>query len=151
MKLNHAGLWAPIVAALLALALLPTAVLAENPTNNGHHYHYGWVHHKTPPNATTPPPTTVGTPKVKHTTVPAAVAPSGVTGAALPATEHLVPSTSTTTPVAALVPTPVSNPWLLVIVLASIVAANVAMGVLGLARGGNFVVRRVLDPVPVRT
>ena len=39
--------------------------------------------------------------------------------------------------------------WLVVIILASFLAANVALGVLYVARGSHYVYRRVLQPVPV--
>ena len=37
---------------------------------------------------------------------------------------------------------------LVVVILAALIAANVVLGVLYAARGGNFLVRRVLRPVP---
>lgn len=39
--------------------------------------------------------------------------------------------------------------WLVVVILASVIAANVALGVVYVARGGNYVYRRALRPVLV--
>lgn len=39
--------------------------------------------------------------------------------------------------------------WLVVVILAALIAANVVLGVLYASRGGNFLVRRVLRPAPV--
>ena len=39
--------------------------------------------------------------------------------------------------------------WLVVIILAALIAANVVLGVLYASRGGNYLVRRMLRPAPV--
>ena len=159
MKFRLAGLCAPVLAAVFAIVLTPASVLAEaNPNNHGHHYHYGWVNHHSPPPAPTPAPQPGGGPSTTgpHNTIVAAV-PAVLTGQA-PAEQApaaVPPETPVLAPLPDLVPTaqPVlagRNAWLVAILLATLVAANVTLLVLAASRGGHYALRRTLAPVGIR-
>ena len=82
MKFRLAGLCAPVVAAVFAIALTPSSVLADaNPNNHGHHYHYGWANHHSPPPAPAPPPGGGPGTSGPHNSIVAAV-PVALTGQA---------------------------------------------------------------------
>jgi len=156
VKFRLAGLCAPVVAAVFAIALTPSSVLADaNPNNHGHHYHYGWANHHSPPPAPAPPPGGGPGTSGPHNSIVAAV-PVALTGQA--PTDLAPAAVPPETPVLAppdLVPTaqPVlarSNAWLVAILLATLVAANVTLLVLAASRGGHFALRRALAPVGIR-
>lgn len=162
MKFRIAGLCAPFVAAVFAIVLTPSAVLADaNPSNHGHHYHFGWVHHHSPPPAPQPLPqpgggtTTTGpTNSIVAVVVPANVAPANVAPQALQAPTVVPPETpvlgppdvvTTAQPILA-----ARNLWLVAILLATVVAVNVTLAVLAAGRGGHLAIKRALAPVGIR-
>jgi hypothetical protein len=143
-----------VTAAVFVVCLAPsTALAAANPNNHGHHYHYGWINHRTPPSTNpgqAPAPAGGGStssgPSTKSliaNAVPASLsvqAPSAI----VPGTAALVPSGGIVTTVEPLVPG--RNLWLVAVLLAAVVAANVTLAVLAAGRGGHFVIRRALAP-----
>jgi len=150
------GLCAPFLAAVFAIVLTPTSVLAyANANNHGHHYHFGWVNHHSPPPgpAPAPPPKPGVGPSTTglHNSI-VAVVPAALAGQAPavvpPETPVLAPPldmTATAQPVLA-----GRNAWLVAILLATLVAANVTLAVLAASRAGHFALRRTLAPVGIR-
>ena len=135
--------------AVMLVALAPTTVLADNPGNPGHHYgqisnpghHYGQFKHPSPRPSPTPAPALQ--------TQPASYSGNETIGEAIPIAN---PGSSLTdgslagpasTPVASSPPVPLRNPWLTAILLAFVLAANVAGGVILVGRTLHFVLRRV--------
>jgi len=158
VKFRLAGLCAPLFAAVFAIVLTPATVLADaNPNNHGHHYHFGWVNHHSPPTPTPAPqpgggPSTTG----PHNSIVAAL-PAALTGQAPAAQAPAVvpPEAPVVAPLPDVVPTaqPVlagRDAWLLAILLATLVAANVTLLVLAASRGGHYALRRTLAPVGIR-
>jgi hypothetical protein len=161
VKFRSAGLCAPLLAAVFAIVLTPASVLADaNPNNHGHHYHYGWVNHHSPLPAPAPAPapqpgggsSTSGPHNSFVAVVPADLAgqaPAGQAPAVVP------PEAPVVAPLPDVVPTaqPVlagPNAWLVAILLATLVAANVTLLVLAASRGGHYALRRTLAPVGIR-
>lgn len=148
MKFRHPGLWAPFLAAVFAVVLTPSSALADaNPNNHGHHYNFGWINHHSPPApAPTPKPGGGGTvpsgPKSSIVLVlPVAIAQAGGT--------VTVPETPVVAPPAGMVATTqllpdVRNLWLVAILLATVLAANITLAVLAAGRGGHYAIRRAL-------
>ena len=140
------------------LALAPTTALADNPGNPGHHYgqisnpgnHYGQLKHS---GVQVPPPSL---PPTQHTQT-GPYAASGTIGATAPTTDSGSSSTDESianqvpVPVASPAPVPQRNLWLTVILLALVLAANVAGGVVLVGRAVHFALRQVRPvgiPVP---
>ena len=157
MKFRLVGLCGPILAAVFAIVLTPASVLAEaNPDNHGHHYHFGWVNHHSP--LSTPAPQPGGGPSTTgaHNSIVAVVtaalagqAPGEQAPAVVP------PETPVLGPPPDVVPTaqPIlvgRNAWLVAILLATLVAANVTLLVLAASRGGHYALQRTLAPVGLR-
>jgi hypothetical protein len=137
------------MAACIVSCLAPATVLADaNPNNHGHHYHYGWAKHHSPTPTPTSHPSGGGTGVTSYIAgVPAAVPPQApVTGIPPTLPELQPPGTITTT--ASLIPS-VPDAWLVAILLGTVLAANVALGVWAAGRGGHFALRRVLAPVGI--
>lgn len=157
MKFRLVGLCAPFVAAVFAIVLTPVSALADaNPSNHGHHYHYGWVnHHSTPPApAPAPAPHPGGGPgttgphnSIVVAVLPAAPAPQAPT-IVHPETPVLQPPSDVVTAVQPLLAG--QNVWLVAILLASFLAANVAAVVLLTGRAGHYAIGRALAPVGIR-
>ena len=150
MKLRFAGLCAPFLAALFAVVLMPTSALADaNPNNHGHHYHLGWVNHHSPPAPAPQPGGGPGTTGPKNSivgVVRAAVNPQAPTGTS--ETPVIAPPAGM---VASAQPVPaVRNLWLVAILLATVLAANVTLAVLAAGRGGHYAIGRTLAPVRIR-
>jgi hypothetical protein len=157
VKFRSAGLWAPVLAAVFAIVLTPSSVLADaNPSNHGHHYHFGWVNHHSPPPAPQPLPqpgggtTTTGpTNSIVAVVVPADVAAQAPQAPTVvpPETPVLGPRDVVTTaqPILA-----ARNLWLVAILLAAVVAVNVTLAVLAVGRGGHLAIKRTLAPVGIR-
>jgi len=147
-----------VIAAVFVACLAPsTALAAANPSNHGHHYHYGWIHHHSPPPSTNPGPATAPTgggttssgPNIKSfvaTVVPAALAPQAPTVIAPQAPSLVAPRdvVKTAQPLDAS-----RNLWLVAILLAAVVAANVTLVVLATGRAGHYVIRRTFAPVGI--
>jgi len=158
VKFRSAGLCAPLLAAVFAIVLTPATVLADaNPNNHGHHYHFGWANHHSPP-PPTPAPQPGGGPSTTgpHNSIVAAL-PAALTGQAPAAQAPAVvpPEAPVVAPLPDVVPTaqPVlagRDAWLLAILLATLVAANVTLLVLAASRGGHYALRRTLAPVGIR-
>jgi hypothetical protein len=142
-------IWSGTVA---LMALAPATALADNPGNPGHHYgqirnpgpHYGQLKH--PRTAPLPTPGGQPSPSVLHSQLGSQGTNQTIGGAiAIPASQSpLTQSTLTgpgSVPVAA--PAPQRNLWVTVILLALVLAANVAGGVVLLGRAVHFVLRRV--------
>jgi len=154
-------------AVLAIVALAPTTALADNPGNPGHHYgqlsnpghHYGQLKHQpaAPPTLhPTPPPTSHPLPVVR----PAAVLATPTVGSTTTIGDPIAPVSVGvgTEPAAGLittaspVPSPERNLWLTVIILAAVLAANVAAAAYLLARGGSYVARQVgLERITLRS
>jgi len=157
VKFRLAGLCAPVLAAVFAIVLTPASVLADaNPSNHGHHYHFGWVNHHSPPPAPAPQPGGAPSTNGLHNSIVAAV-PADLTGQtpAGQVPDVVPPGTPALAPPPDLVPAaqPLpssSNAWLVAILLATLVAANVTLLVLASSRGGHFALRRALAPVGIR-
>jgi len=144
---------APLFAAVFAVVLTPTSALADaNPNNHGHHYHYGWVNHHSPP-APAPAPKRGGGPATNGpkssivTVVPAALAPQAPTAIA-PETPVVGPPAGIVTTVESL--PVVRNLWLVAILLATFLAANVTLAVLAASRGGHYAIKRAFAPAGSR-
>lgn len=157
MKFRLVGLRALMLAAVFAIALAPVSALADaNPSNHGHHYHYGWVHHHTPPVPPTPAPvpggggTGNGPSNNVRGVVPGAVALQAPQAPTVlpPETPVLQPPSSVVTTVQPLLEG--QNVWLVAILLASFLAANVAAVVLLTGRAGHYAIGRALAPVGIR-
>ncbi len=154
MKFRLAGLCAPLFAAVFAIVLTPASVLADaNPSNHGHHYHFGWVNHHSPPPAPAPAPQPGGGPSTtgNHNSI-VAVVPAALAGQA-PAV--IPPETPVLAPPPDMIVAGQSalagrNAWLVAILLATLVAVNVTLAVLAASRGGHFALRRTLAPVGIR-
>jgi hypothetical protein len=146
------GLCAPFFAAFFAVVLTPTSALADaNPNNHGHHYHLGWVNHHSPP-APAPAPKPGGGPA---TTGPKNSIVAVVQAAGKPQASTLNPETPFVAPPAGLVttaqPAPaVRNLWLVAILLATVLAANVTLAVMAASRGGHYAIVRTFAPVGIR-
>jgi len=159
VKFRSAGLCAPLLAAVFAIVMTPATVLADaNPNNHGHHYHYGWVNHHSPPAPPAPVPQPGGGPSTggPHNSIVAAV-PAALSGQAPAGQAPAVgpPEAPVVAPLPDVVPTaqPVlagPNAWLVAILLATLVAANVTLLVLAASRGGHYALRRTLAPVGIR-
>jgi pilus assembly protein Flp/PilA len=143
-------------AALGFVALAPMTALADNPGNPGHHYgqlsnpghHYGQLKHQPAPSPTprlTPPPTP------QPATHPA---PQGATqgvGSQVKIANTVAPTSlgaDTTSPVEVVTSVspaslPERNVWLVAIIVASVLAANIAAAVIMLGRGGYYLVSHV--------
>ena len=159
MKFRLAGVCAPVLAAVFAIVLTPASVLAEaNPANHGHHYHFGWVNHHSPPPAPAPQsgggsastgPSTTG-PHNSFVAVVTAAAPAGQAPTVVPPDQPvLAPPPDLVIPTAQ----PLlagRNAWLVAILLATVVAANITLAVLAASRGGHFALRRALAPAGIR-
>ncbi len=138
-----------VIAAVFVACLAPSTALADaNPNNNGNHYHYGWVNHHSPPSAPVGGAANGPNPNsLIATIVPPALAPQAPT-VVPPETPVLVPPgdiVTTAQPLAA-----GGNVWLVAILLAAVLAANVTLAVLATARGGHYAIRRSLAPVGIR-
>jgi hypothetical protein len=154
VKFRLVGLCAPFLAAVFAIVLTPSAVLADaNPSNHGHHYHYGWVNHHSPPPTPAPTPlpgggTTTTGPK---SSIVAVVVPANVAPQAPAVVPPEAPALGPTAVVTTAQPLPdARNAWLVAILLATFVAANVTLAVLALGRGGHLALTRTLAPVAIR-
>jgi hypothetical protein len=145
-----------VMAACVVACLTPTTALAAaNPSNHGHHYHFGWANHHQLP-APAPAPAPKPGPSVGGQTfgvgnqiagAPAAAAPEAPV-AAIPLPTVLPPGATVNTS-SELIPA-VPNAWLVAILLGTLLAANVALGVWLAGRGGHYALRRGLAPVGVR-
>jgi pilus assembly protein Flp/PilA len=155
-------------AVLALVSLAPATALADNPANPGHHYgqlsnpghhygqlsnpghHYGQLKHQpSPPPAPNPaPPSTSHPLPVVH---PAAVLATPTLGSTTAIADPIAPVSGEagTEPSAGLitavspVPAPERNFWLTVIIVAAVLAANVAAAAYLLARGGSYLASRV--------
>jgi len=157
VKFRYAGLCAPFFAALFAVVLTPSSVLADaNPNNHGHHYHYGWVHHHSPPPPAPTPqpgggPATNGLKNSIVAVAPAAVAPAAAAPQGPTVSAPDLPVVAPPDIVPAARPLPAGRDvWLVAILLAAFVAANVAAIVLLTGRGGHYAIRRALAPLGIR-
>jgi hypothetical protein len=139
------GLWSGTV---VLMALAPATAVADNPGNPGHHYgqisnpghHYGQLKH--PMTAPLPPPGGQPSPSVLHSQLGSQSTNQTIGGAiAIPASGSPLTQSALTGPVSA--PAPQRNLWVTVILLALVLAANVAGGVVLLGRAVHFVLRRV--------
>ena len=155
MKAARAFARRAVVLALVFVALTPTSVLAFTPPAPGNPgNHFGELLHN--PHMQPPPPASGGKGGGNN---------NGSTGIsnALPAGGNAGGATSPTIDLPALQVNPASgggyealtaasgfgqDSVLVVIILAALVAANVALAVIYVVRGGNFLIRRVLSPVP---
>ena len=146
-----------VIAAVFVACLAPSTALADvGPNNPGHHYHYGWIHKNPPPPANPGPATTRGgggaTSSGQNTTsfiaaaVPTSLAPQAPAIAPLVAPALVAPRDIVTTaePVV-----PSRDVWLVAILLAALVAANVAALVWLVGRAGHYTIRRTLAPVGI--
>lgn len=154
MKFRFVGVCAPVFAAVFAVVLAPSSVLAEaNPNNHGHHYHYGWVHHHSPPPVPAPAPQLGGGPGTTgaHNSIvavaPVAIAPQAPT-VVPPETPVLAPPPDMVVTVQSVLAA--RNLWLVAILLATLVAVNVTLAVVAVGRGGHFAIKRSLAPLGIR-
>jgi hypothetical protein len=156
VEFRRAGLCAPPLAAVFVAALAPRVALADAyPNNHGHHYHHGWVHHHSPPSRTHPAPApgpsgggkTTGPKNTIVAVMPAALTPQAPT--------VIPPETPVLAPAGRIVTTaePVDvgrDLWLVAIILATVLAGAVTLGVLTVGRGGHYAIRRTLAPIGIK-
>jgi len=154
LRFRHAAWLCAWSGAVVLVALAPATVLADNPGNPGHHYgqisnpghHYGQFKHAN----SLPSPASGHQPSAPALHAQSAFySANETTGEAIPITN---PGSSLTdgslagpqsTPVASAPPVPQRNVWLTAILLAFVLAANVAGGVILVGRSLHFVLRRV--------
>src|SRR5205823_13438854 len=141
----------PVTLALVALA--PATALADNPGNPGHHYgqlsnpghHYGQLKHRSPTPVVLPSPPPLVLPSTLH---PQAVKPQAAGTALSVGSAAKLAGPVVQTPVQAAAPPPgvtiapaplpERNLWLTVIVVAAMLAANVAGALILAARGASY-------------
>jgi hypothetical protein len=136
-----------VLLVFLFLALTPASVLAFNPPDpNSPGKHTGeYLHNPHMQNSQTPAPGG-GSTGVQNAFGAYKSGSASDTSTELPAFEFQ-PTGGALPPLTA--GTNLGNDaWLVVIILAALIAANLVLGVLYLSRGGNFVYRRVLRPAP---
>ena len=141
-----------VILLFLFLALSPATVLAFNPPDpNSPGHHYGEYLHNGHLQTLQPPPAPGGGTNNNGGDIQNAF--GGLkSGAAVPSTEAL--PAFHFQPIGLVVPqlTAASNAgldaWWVVVLLAAFIAANVVLAVLYVSRGGNYVVRLVLRPLP---
>ncbi len=150
MRVRRAASLCILSSTVVLMAMAPTTVLADNPGNPGHHYgqisnpghHYGQFKHS---GTQVPPPSL---PPTQHAQ-PGSSAANGTIG--VPGLITNLGSSLTDGSIANQVPGPAGSParvpqrnlWLTVILLAFVLAANVAGGVMLVGRAVHFALRRV--------
>ncbi len=135
-----------VILLFVFLALSPATVLAFNPPDpNSPGHHYGEYLHNRHLQTSQPPPAPSGG-GVQNAFGGLKSGAAGPSSDALPAFHFqrigLVVPQRTAESKAGL------DVWWVVVLLAAFIAANVVLGVLYASRGGNYVVRRVLRPLP---
>jgi len=135
-----------VILLFVFLALSPATVLAFNPPDpNSPGHHYGEYLHNRHLQTSQPPPAPSGG-GVQNAFGGLKSGAAGPSSDALPAFHFqrigLVVPQLTAESKAGL------DAWWVVVLLAAFIAANVVLGVLYASRGGNYVVRRVLRPLP---
>ena len=142
-----------VILLFVFLTLSPATVLAFNPPDpNSPGHHYGEYLHNRHLQTSQPPPapgggnTNGGGGGVQNAFGGLKSGAAGPSSDALPAFHFqrigLVVPQLTAESKAGL------DAWWVVVLLAAFIAANVVLGVLYASRGGNYVVRRVLRPLP---